>query len=419
MILDSMKSCRRFFHQIPEPGWMEYRTTINIINILKDMGYDVMYGKSIHGGPRMGLPPEEKISKYKEGLTFDADFDVSEILEGYTGALVKLDTKKKGPTIGLRFDIDALEIPESDDPSHIPTKENFKSTIPGAMHACGHDGHITIGLFIAKWLMENKDNLTGKYILTFQPAEEGVRGAKSMVNSGNYEDIDYFLGLHIGINLPSGSIGVGSENIFATSKLDIQYHGVSAHAGALPEEGKNALLGAASCALNLHTLPQHSGGMSRINVGVLKAGTGRNVIPDTATLQVEVRGENDTIVSYLVERAKEIAKGSAIQYGLDYSVEEVGSALALEHHDFEFYSEMETFLESKGFNVIRDNKFNASEDVTYYMNKVIKDGGKAIHFLIGSDLKAGHHNEKFDFNEDDLERSFEVLKDTILYLNER
>lgn len=416
MILENMKTSRRFFHQIPEPGWMEYRTTINIIKLLKEMGYEVSYGKSIHGGPRMGLPTEEKINKYKEGLDVDADFDVSEILDGYTGAVVKLDTKKEGPTIGMRFDIDALEIPESEDLNHFPTKEGFNSKIPGAMHACGHDGHITVGLFIAKWLMENKENLIGKYIITFQPAEEGVRGAKSMVNTSNYDNIDYFLGMHLGINLPSGSIGVGSENIFATSKLDITFKGVSSHAGALPEEGKNAILGAASCALNLHSLPQHSAGMSRLNVGVIKGGTGRNVIPDTSFLQVEVRGENDEIVSYLVKRAKEIAKGSAISYDLEYTVEEVGSALALSHHDFDFYSEIENLLESKGFNIIRDNKFNASEDVTYYMNKVIDDGGKAIHLLVGTDLKAGHHNEKFDFNEEDMLISFNIFKDIILYL---
>lgn len=419
MNLENMKDTRRFFHTIPEPGWMEYRTTINIIKILKDLGYNVQYGKSIHGGPRMGLPSEEKISKYKENLDIEADFDISEILEGYTGAVIKLDTKKEGPSIGMRFDIDALEILESDDPDHIPTKEGFKSTISGAMHACGHDGHMTIGLFIAKWLMENKDKLTGKYTIVFQPAEEGVRGAKSMVNTDNFDNIDYFVGLHLGINLPSGSIGVGSESIFATSKLDITYKGVSSHAGALPEEGKNALLAAASCALNLQTLPQVSMGMSRINVGILNAGSGRNVIPDKALLQIEVRGENDEIVSHLVKRSKEIAEGSAIQYDLDFNIEEVGSALAMEHHDYDFYNEIGKVLEDKGFNVIKENKFNASEDVTYYLNKVIEDGGKAVHLLVGSDLKAGHHNEKFDFNEEDLERSFEMLKEIILYLNEK
>ena len=416
MNIEKMRETRRFFHTIPEPGWCEFRTTINIVKILKDMGYDVKYGKEVHSKNRMGLPSEEKIRKYKENLEYDVNFDVDEILDGYTGCIAELDTGRIGPQICMRFDIDGLEIPETLDENHIPNKENFRSIINDSMHACGHDGHITIGLSICKWLMDNKENLKGRYVVVFQPAEEGVRGGRSMIDTDNFENLDYFFGMHLGINLKSGSIGVGSENIFATSKLDIIFKGVSSHAGGAPQEGKNALLAGATCALNLQTLPQDSRGMSRLNVGTLKSGTGRNVIPDIAKLEVEVRGETNDIVDFLIKRAKDIARGCAISYDLEYTTEEVGGALAMEKHDFDFYSEIENLLESKGYNIVRNNKFNASEDVTYYMNKIVEEGGKAIHLLVGTDIKAGHHNEKFDFNEEDMLVSFNMFKDIILYL---
>lgn len=418
-MLQDMIKTRRYFHSKAEPAWLEFQTTVKIIETLKNYGYDVKYGKEIYNGERMGMPKKSVADSYKKSLNLDADFDISEILEGYTGALVELDTKKEGPNIGMRFDIDANDLHESEDEDHIPRKEGFASENDFAMHGCGHDGHITIGLFVAKWLMENKDNLKGKYTIIFQPAEEGARGAKAIYENGYFDDLDYFLAMHLGISLPSGKIGVGSKGIFATSKIDVEFKGVTSHAGAKPEEGKNALLAAAAATLNLHTLPQVSQGMSRLNVGVMTGGSGRNVVPGSAELKLEVRGENDEIVDYLVERTKEVVKGAALMYDVEEKLIEMGIGQAIKNPDIEFYEEINEFLKNKGYDTVFRPSMNASEDVTYYMNKVTDDGGKSIHFLMGTDLKAGHHNDKFDINEEDLKVSFDVITDTIKYLNEK
>ena len=106
---------RREFHRIPEVGWLEFETTIKIIDYLKALGYEVEYGKKIHAQDRMGLPSQDKVDKHLENLKLQASYDVSEIIQGYTGAVARLDTKVSGPTIGLRFDIDALNIQEASD----------------------------------------------------------------------------------------------------------------------------------------------------------------------------------------------------------------------------------------------------------------------------------------------------------------
>lgn len=122
--------------------------------------------------------------------------------------------------------------------------------------------------------------------MIFQPAEEGTRGAKSMVEAGVVDDVDFFTAVHIGTGVPAGELVCGSDSFMATSKLDVTFRGVASHAGAKPEDGRNALLAAAQAALGLYAIPRHSEGSSRINVGVLQAGTGRNVIADRAFMKV-------------------------------------------------------------------------------------------------------------------------------------
>jgi aminobenzoyl-glutamate utilization protein A len=101
-------------------------------------------------------------------------------MEGLTGCVAVFDSGRPGPTLGLRFDIDCVNVSETTAADHIPDKEGFASTNPGYMHACGHDGHMSIGLGVAQWLVANRDRLKGRVKLLFQPAEEGVRGARPM-----------------------------------------------------------------------------------------------------------------------------------------------------------------------------------------------------------------------------------------------
>lgn len=412
-IKSNMKNLRREFHKIAEPGWLEFQTTIRIIDYLKTYGYEVSYGKAIHSDNRMGVPTLKEIKAYTDKVDFDADYDISEILEGYTGAVARLDTGKDGPTIGLRFDIDANAIEETSDKDHLANIEGFKSQNDFAMHACGHDGHMSIGLSIGKWISEKKENLRGKFVLIFQPAEEGVRGARSMVEKGMVDDLDYLLAGHIGLGIESGVLGIGTIGFLATSKFDISFEGVPSHAGAAPEEGKNALLAAASCAINLHTLTQFGSGMSRLNVGILNAGTGRNIVPSHASMKIETRGENEEVNASLKEKVKNVIEGSAKTFDVEYKVVEAGGAPAYNKYDKEFIKEISEKLKKEGFNIVTGRSLGGSEDVSYMMNRVEENGGKSVHFGYGTNLAAGHHNDKFDFEEDALLMAFDALKSTI------
>jgi aminobenzoyl-glutamate utilization protein A len=289
------------------------------------------------------------------------------------------------------------------------------------MHACGHDGHIAIGLSVAKWIMDNKSKLNGKYMIIFQAAEEGVRGAKSIVGAGVLKDADYLLSGHISgptaMGVEKGKVLVGAAGFLATTKIDIYFEGVSSHAGISPELGKNALLAAASCALNLHTLPQFGAGMSRINVGTLNAGTGRNVIASKAKLQIETRGENEKINELLKEKVDNVIKGSALLYDVKYRAELVGSAPSFDNYDAKFIEMIQNNLVTNGFATTSVGGLGGSEDVAFMMNEVQNHGGKAVYFIFGSNLKAAHHNNKFDFDEDVLDMARNVYVKTIELLN--
>ena len=414
-----IKSTRRFYHTIAEPGFLEFRTTINIIKNLKEIGVDeIRFGKEIHSPAYMyGRPSPKQTKAYAATIDEEVDFDIREILEGYTGAVAKIYTNKPGPNIGFRFDIDALTIRESKEETHRPAREGFRSRNDKACHACGHDGHLSIGLFLAKWLVENKEDLKGTYTLIFQPAEEGLRGARSMIEAGVADDLDYLFAGHLGMGVEDGKICVGTGGFLSSTKLDIIFKGHASHAGALPEEGKNANLGAATATLNLHTLTQFSTGMARINVGVIRAGSTRNSVSDRAVLEMETRGETEGINQTLVKRTYDIVEGAAKAFDLAYEIKTVGSAPALLKIESEFYKEIKDMLQKLGYDTFLNGKFKASEDVVYFINKVEEKGGKAVHFIFGSKLAAGHHKDSFDFNEDTLEEALGVFKEVIRYLN--
>ena len=190
---------RRDFHKYAETGWLEMRTSSIIARKLTEMGYPVLIGKDVClDEARMGLPEAEVLEEnYRRAIAQGADPEfVQQTRGGFTGVIATLDCGE-GPTLALRFDIDALGVFESDDADHRPAAGGYRSVNEGMMHACGHDGHATIGLGIAEVLMGIKDKLHGTIKLIFQPAEEGVRGAKSIVAAGHLDDVDYCIGSHI------------------------------------------------------------------------------------------------------------------------------------------------------------------------------------------------------------------------------
>jgi len=403
---------RREFHQCAETGWLEFETTFKIITYLKKLGLEVKYGKEIHG-ERLGLPDKEKITAHRKVVEhMRPDFGIEEILECYTGAVGILDTGKPGPTVALRFDIDSNGVEEVQE-SHRPFEEGFASKNKGMMHACGHDGHIAIGLMVAKGLMDHKDHMKGRILCIFQPAEEGVRGAKSIVESGIFDNVEYCLSGHIGFGGKKNQIICGMGGFYATTKLDIHFYGQPAHAGAYPELGKNALLAGANCALNLHTLPQFSGGASRINVGVFQAGTARNIVPSEARMEIETRGESQEINDDLMNRVLKMIDASAKMYDVGWETKLVGSAPAYHYKKNNFQAYIFNLLKDMDIELSEGAVLGGSEDVTYMMQAVESNGGQALYFVFGAELSAPHHHNRFDFSEEALENGYKCYMKTV------
>lgn len=178
---ESLINIRRNIHCFPEIGWTEFRTSSIIADLLSDLEFEVKVGrKIIMPDSRMGVPDEKKIQDAKDrALAFGANsYWVEKMEDGLTGVVGIWDTGRTGPTFAFRFDIDGLEISENSGSNHAPWNQNFHSKIEGYMHACGHDGHIAIGLGVAQLISMMKEKLSGKIKLIFQPAEEGalVRG---------------------------------------------------------------------------------------------------------------------------------------------------------------------------------------------------------------------------------------------------
>jgi aminobenzoyl-glutamate utilization protein A len=247
--------------------------------------------------------------------------------------------------------------------------------------------------------MNYRDSLKGKIKLIFQPAEEGVRGAKAIVDRGVLDDVDYFIAAHIGFNHETNSVCPAARGFLSTTKIDVEYRGKGAHAGVSPNEGNNALLAAACAVMNIHSISPHSGGVTRVNVGVLNSGVGRNVVPPNSFMKIETRGENSELNSYVYEKTVKILQSAADMYGVECKVEKVGEAITVECNKELAGIIEEEIIKLGSFNVIRDMGLGGSEDATFMIERVHRHGGKGCYMLFGSKIAAGHHNERFDFDE--------------------
>lgn len=411
---DDMVKMRRDFHRYPEPGWTEFRTASLVAKRLETLGYNVQTGSdTVNKDYMMGVPDESVLkAAMQRAISQGADAEwVAKMNGGMTGVIGTMVFSQDGPTVAMRFDMDSNDVWESKEESHRPYKEGFASVNDAAMHACGHDGHTTVGLSIAAILAKLKDSLHGKIKLIFQPAEEGVRGARAMVENGDVDDVNYILGAHFGFKMKkTGSVACNVKGFLATSKYDARFTGVPAHAGAAPEEGKNALLASACAALNLHAISRHSAGVSRINVGTLTAGSGRNIIGDKALLQMETRGGTSAINDYMENEALRILKAAATMYDVGIKIKKMGGAAGADNSP-ELARYIQNKAESLGIfnNVVGACDFGASEDFSYFMERVQKNGGEAAYIMVGADLAAGHHDSNFDFDEKALGYSAKIL----------
>lgn len=411
---DQMVTWRRDLHKHAESGFLEMRTASRVAAFLDFLGYGLKVAEEVmDANERMGVPPQGILdAHYRWAEQNGADIDwLPKFKDGMTGIVATLQTGKPGPVLAYRFDMDALDIQEEMSGGHIPFEKGFTSMNEAKMHACAHDGHTSIGLGFAKTVMDNKDNLAGTIKLIFQPAEEGTRGAKSMVKAGVVDDTDFFIAMHLGTGVPSGEFVAGNSGFLATTKMDVMFKGIASHAGGKPEEGRNALMAASSAVLGLYGIPRHSAGASRVNVGVLNAGSGRNIIPSSAAMKIESRGETSEINDYVREQALAVLEGAAQMYGVEATIDIVGEAKSSMPSE-ELVDTLAAVAETSPY-VKKVTPWSTdsagSEDATYYMERVKELGGLATYCIVGSDLAAGHHNERFDFDEASMPGAVDVL----------
>ncbi len=412
-----MTGIRRSLHRFPETGWLEMRTSALIARELRAMGYEVLTGRAVClEEARMGVPPRKETQAHLERVLeygCEEAYLTQDMREGFTGVIGVLRCGE-GPVVAMRFDIDALGMQEWPDDTHRPTREGFASVIPGRMHACGHDGHAAIGLGVAKILSEMKETLHGTVKIIFQPGEEGARGAKAIVAAGHLDDVDVFIGSHVAPTeeLDDGDVTPGTYGSLATTKYDVKFTGLAAHAGGYPEKGKNALLAAASAVVALHGIPRHSAGQSRINVGTLHAGTGRNVIPDEAVMQLEVRGETTQINSFVAKSAEDICRGAAMMHGCEVTMTKMGEAEG-QHSDEALLKRIAEIVRRDLPHLRVSSVENAqnwgSEDISVMMNRVQEHGGLATCMRVMTPMAGAQHTVKFDFDESVLAKSVQVF----------
>ena len=382
---------RRDFHRYPELGWMEERTTKMIAKRLFELGYEVYLGEEVcDKESRMDVP------------------EASRLVTGVIGILRgKAGTKEaeKVKVTAFRFDMDALPIKEAQTDMNI----SYRSQNVGVMHACGHDGHMAVGLGLAEILSLNRADIQGEVRLIFQPAEEGCKGSKSVVVKGWLDDVDEFYSGHIGIGCRElGQIGACMRGFLASTKLNIYFHGKAAHAANAPEEGRNALLAAADFTVKAYEFYEaeqsgrfESGGdVIRMNVGRLVSGSGRNIIADEAYLEVETRGQTSESNAHTSQKICSIVKGISEKYDVTYEIKVVGDVgTGKSDQSFAECGYNAACAMGLGDKYIIDAEFTASEDVVTMMSHVQKHGGKAAYFMFGTELNAEHHNAGFDFNE--------------------
>ena len=410
---------RRDFHHYAETAWTEFRTASIVATELTRLGYEVQVGDEvIQETAMMGVPSEQELTVHMQ-RAIDQGADpiwVEKFRGGKTGVVGTLKFDRKGPTVALRFDMDANDLIETSDSKHRPLIEGFASVNSGAMHACGHDGHTAVGLAVAQLIAANKTELIGCFKIIFQPAEEGVCGAKAMVGKGVVDDVNYFLGMHFGIRAAkTGMLVCQTTGFLATTKIDAVFTGVPAHAGAAPETGRNALLAAATATVQLHGISRHSGGASRINVGFLQGGLGRNIIPADAIIKLETRGFTTEINDYMQTEAQRIINAAAVMQDVTVTMTEMGSASGCGRSD-ELAKRVEKVAEQLGIfdTILPEAELGASEDAAYFMDRVQSNGGQASYMIVGSNLVAGHHDNHFDLDEQAIGKAISLLNQIVL-----
>ena len=359
-MVEELRQIRRDLHKIPELGLKEYKTSAYI---------------------------REKLEGF--GIT-----ELETWLE--TGVVAVIRGKGKGQAVAFRADMDALPVTEQ-------TGCDFTSEHVGCMHACGHDGHVTVLLGFAKYLQEHKDELENDVVLIFQPAEEGPGGAQLLVDAGLFEKhpVRCIIGCHIFPQVPQGKVACRKGAMMARNgEVDVHIYGESAH-GAQPQLGHDAVLAAGAVITGLHTIlsrnvsPLDSGVLT---FGAIHGGEACNIIAKEVKLEGTMRAFSDEAYETMTKRVQEVASGIAAGYGCKgeavfrhmYRVVDNDSKL------------VELLQEVAGDNYEETPPYMLAEDFSLYLQKV-----PGMFFFLGSgNAEKGYthslHSAQFQFDEEIL-----------------
>lgn len=407
------ESLRRGFHAKPELGWLEYHTASIAAAFLREHGWRLRSASGLlDASVAYGRPNDAEIARARDRAAAWGALDDA-TSEDSTALVADLDTGRPGPHVAFRFDLDALPIDESREPAHRPATEGFASSVPGVMHACGHDAHTAIGLGLAEVLaaLVTDGRLAGRFTLLFQPAEEGGRGGRSLAGGSGLDGVDALVCLHLGL-MTTGidQLVAGAVDLLASVKLRASISGVGAHAGLAPQEGRSALLAAASAALAVHTLAQSAQPGVRVNVGRMRSGEAPNIVPSSATLDLEARAADDATLGDLERRVRSAVDGSATAFGCSSSWT-VRGRTASASSDADLAGVVASAASDLGLwdDVRARAPFGASEDASWLMRTVQDRGGRACYAVVGADVAGGHHRSTFDVSDRAVTRSVRLL----------
>ena len=401
---------RRDLHAHPELGFTEIRTAARIIHALNALGWSTRFGVDVADASRApGLPDNAELEAARQrAISQGVPVALANRLaRGHTAVIAELSGDWPGPVIAIRIDMDALPIVEDASEGHLPTRKGFASRNPASMHACGHDGHVAMGLALASLLAARK--FAGTVRLIFQPAEEGVRGAALLADAGAVDGVDVMLAFHLGFGLPTGQIAASATAVHATNKFRAIFTGESAHASKAPERGRHALLAAATAAIHLHGLPRVAGATTRVNVGRLMSGTVPNIVPDRAEMLFETRASTLDAARLLADLAERVVSAAGDMYSVDVVVEQTGHA-TVSHTDPAVADVVAASAEAAGLVVLATHPLDASDDATLLMRAVQDAGGIAGYFIIGSTSPGPPHSPTMDLDEKALQNGVRVLE---------
>lgn len=326
---------------------------------------------------------------------------------GKTGLLGTLKGGKPGPVTLLRADMDALPIAEL---NVVP----YRSEHHGVMHACGHDGHVSILLAAAKTLCERRAEVAGSLVFCFQPGEEGAAGNRLMIEDGALENphVDRTFALHLYSGLEVGKIGVRNGAFFASAdEFELTIRGKGGH-GAMPQQAVDPVVAAAHLVTMLQTIVSREVAPKDpavFTVGSFHAGTTFNVIPDEAKLMGTVRCFDAQVRKSMPERLERILKGLCSAMRAEYELRYKWSYPPTVNDKAVTDAVREIGRELLGAeNVVEHEIVTWAEDMSFMQE--LRPGS---YFIVGSrggeSTAYPHHNARFDIDERALEVGYKMM----------